>query len=66
MRLAERTKLGFTLAAGVIVPGLADYALSAAGYPSMGTVVWVVGYLTMALVVWYRWLRPIDLTGPAG
>jgi hypothetical protein len=64
--LSERTKLATTLAVGVVVPGVADYALSAAGYERLGLAVWAVGYLTMALVVWWVWLRPLDLTGPSG
>lgn len=58
--------LALVLATGVVVPGFADYALSTAGYPSVGMVVWAVGYVLMALVVWYRWIRPLDLAGPSG
>jgi len=63
--LDERVLFGIVLAAGVFVPGVADYALSTAGFDTAGMVVWAVGYLTMAAVVWYRWVRPLDLTGPA-
>ena len=64
MTLDERVLLGLVVAAGVVIPGFAVYALSAVGYDTVGMVVWAVGYLTMALVVWYRWIRPLDLTGP--
>jgi hypothetical protein len=64
--LDERVLFGLVLATGVVVPGAADFALSKAGFDTAGTVVWAFGYLTMALVVWYRWVRPLDLTGPAG
>ncbi len=64
MTLDERVAFGLVLAAGVIIPGFVVYVLSAIGYDTLGTVVWVVGYLTMALFVWYRWIRPLDLTGP--
>jgi hypothetical protein len=66
MTLDERVLLGVVLAAGVVVPGIADFALSNAGFDTAGTVAWAVGYLSMALVVWYRWLRPLDFSGPAG
>ena len=66
MTVDERVLLGAVLAAGVVVPGVADYALSTAGFDTAGMVVWAVGYLTMALVVWYRWIRPLDLSGPVG
>lgn len=66
MTLDDRVALGAVLVAGVVVPGVADYALSTAGYDTAGMVVWAVGYLSMALVVWYRWLRPLDFTGPTG
>lgn len=66
MTRSSRVQLGLVLVVGIVVPGFADYVLSTAGYPSVGMVVWAFGYLTMALVVWYRWLRPLDLSGPAG
>ncbi|PSP19336.1 hypothetical protein BRC80_02830 [Halobacteriales archaeon QH_9_66_26] len=65
MTIDERVLFGLVLAVGVVVPGTTNYALTAAGYDTVGSVVWAVGYVTMALVVWYRWVRPLDLTGPA-
>lgn len=66
MTLDERVTFGLVLTAGVVIPGFLVYAFAALGYDTVGTVVWVVGYLTMVLVVWYRWVRPLDLTGPTG
>ena len=60
----ERVLFGIVLAAGVVLPGAADYALSMAGYDTVGMVVWIVGYFGMVLAVWYRWIRPLDFTGP--
>lgn len=62
----ERVVLGLVIAAGVILPGVANYALDAAGASTAGAVVWAVGYGSMALVVWYGWIRPLELTGPDG
>jgi hypothetical protein len=66
MTLDERVKFGLMLTAGVVVPGFVLFALSAIGYDTIGMVVWAVGYLAMVLVIWYRWVRPLDLTGPTG
>ncbi len=66
MGAGEKVRLGLALALGVVVPGLLKYALTAAGYAALGTAVWVSGYLTAVLVVWYVWVRPLDLTGTAG
>ncbi|MFB6270829.1 MAG: hypothetical protein ABEH83_12860 [Halobacterium sp.] len=62
----ERVVLGLLIAAGVVVPGVANYALNAAGAPTVGAAVWAVGYASMVLVVWYGWIRPLDITGPDG
>lgn len=61
-----RLALGVVIAAGIVVPGVMDYALSALGHPQLGTLVWIVGYGTMVLLVWYVWIRPLELTGPSG
>ena len=60
MTIDERLLFGLVVAAGVVVPGMADYALSSLGFDTIGMLVWGVGYLAMALFVWYRWIRPID------
>lgn len=62
----ERVVLGLLIAAGIVLPGVANYALNAAGAPTAGSVVWAVGYASMVLVVWFGWIRPLDLTGPGG
>ncbi|MXR20217.1 hypothetical protein [Halobacterium bonnevillei] len=62
----ERVVLGLLIAAGIVLPGVANYALNAAGAPTVGSIVWAVGYASMVLVVWFGWIRPLDLTGPGG
>lgn len=54
------------LAAGVVVPGLVQFAVREAGYPQAATAAWVVGYAGVVALVWWRWVRPIDLSGPNG
>jgi hypothetical protein len=51
------------LVAAFVGVGLADYALTVSGYGDVGIVVWVVGYGGLVVVGWYRWLRPLDITG---
>lgn len=53
------------IAAGILLPGVANYYLADAGYHTLGSVVWVGGYGAMVFVVWYGWIRPLDLGGPA-
>ncbi|POG55740.1 hypothetical protein C5B90_11095 [Haloferax sp. Atlit-12N] len=50
---------------GIVLPGVARRLLGEAGYNDLGMVVFVVGYAGMVLVVWYGWIRPLDITGPA-
>ena len=64
--MESRVKLALLLAAGVVLPGVADYALKQAGAPSLGAAVWAMGYTAMVIVVWYNWIRPLDITGPDG
>jgi hypothetical protein len=65
MTTSDRLLFGALLAAGVVIPGLADFALARAGYPSLGAIVWAMGYLGTMLAIWYIWVRPLELTGPA-
>ena len=66
MGRADKIRFGLTLALGVFVPGLLKYLLTAGGYARLGTAVWVSGYLTAILAIWYVWIRPLDLQGTAG
>jgi len=58
--------LGLTVAAVVIVPGLANGFLSQLGYPWVGSAVWAMGYGLGVVYIWYEWIRPLDITGPEG
>jgi hypothetical protein len=50
---------------GIVVPGVARRFLGEAGYAGVGTVVFVLGYAGMIFLVWYGWIRPLELTGPS-
>jgi hypothetical protein len=62
----EKVRFGLALALGVMVPGFVKYVLTTAGYEALGTAVWVSGYLTAILIIWYVWIRPLDLQGTSG
>ncbi len=64
MERRDALLLALILAAGVIVPGVLDYLLHQAGQPALGSAVWLAGFGTMVLVVWYGWVRPLDFQGP--
>jgi cation transporter-like permease len=49
---------------GVAGSGVARRLLGQAGLETIGTLVFVAGYAGMVFVVWYGWIRPLDITGP--
>ena len=51
------------LLGGVVGFGLADYALTSAGYPTIAGIVWGAGYVGTVLVLWYGWVRPLEFHG---
>lgn len=61
----SRILLVLVIATGIVVPGVANYYLAQAGLHTLGSAVWVGGYGAMVLVVWYGWIRPLDIGGPA-
>ncbi|WP_276301890.1 hypothetical protein [Halorussus lipolyticus] len=63
MGRGEKVRFGAALALGVVVPGFLKYLLTSAGYGQLGTAIWVSGYLTAILTIWYVWIRPLDLQG---
>lgn len=66
MSRREKLALGLTLATVVIVPGLANAALSSMGYGVLGSLVWAFGYGSGAIFVWYVYIRPLDISAPEG
>ncbi|MFC6864624.1 hypothetical protein ACFQGE_14295 [Halomicroarcula sp. GCM10025817] len=66
MNGARAFVVGLTIAAVVVVPGLANWFLGAVGYPTVGSAVWVLGYGLGVLFIWYEWIRPLDITAPEG
>jgi hypothetical protein len=54
------------LALGIALSGVADFALTHAGYPALATLVWVAGYAGTLIVLWAGWFRHLEFTGPSG
>lgn len=50
--------------AGIVVPGVVSRALYASGLPTLGAFAFATGFFGMLVVVWYVWLRPLDISGP--
>lgn len=65
MSMSDQSLLALLMVTGVVVPGVLSYFVGKAGYPTLGSFVWFTGFATMVLLVWYLFIRPLDLTGPA-
>ncbi|WP_240729975.1 hypothetical protein [Halalkalirubrum salinum] len=63
---SDRLLLALVLLAGVGGSGVARWAFGQAGFDILGSVVFVAGYGTMVFVLWFGWLRHIDIRGPEG
>ncbi|MFC7156707.1 hypothetical protein ACFQPA_22030 [Halomarina halobia] len=62
--VSDRMKLGAAVATlGVVVPGVADYALTTLGAPGLGRIVWALGYGTTVVVLFVLFIRPLDIGG---
>lgn len=60
----DKIAFGLTLVAIVVIPGIANAALSQAGYGTIGSVVWAVGFGSGVLFIWYAYVRPLDIRAP--
>ncbi len=65
--LSGKAAFVLVLVAGIVVPGVMDYVFSVLlGRQDLGRIVWASGYALMVVVIWYGWIRPLDLSGPDG
>ena len=64
MDRSKRTVSAFVLVGAIVIPGVINYFLAQSGFGTLGTIVWALGYGAGVLVLWYVWLRPLDLSGP--
>lgn len=49
---------------GIVATGVARRVLGVAGYNTLGRLVFLLGYAGMVFIVWYGWIRPLDIVGP--
>ena len=56
--------LAAILLVGVAGSGVARWSLGQLGLTTLGELVYIAGYGGMVVVVWYGWIRPLDITGP--
>ncbi|MGM0605500.1 MAG: hypothetical protein ACQETB_07485 [Halobacteriota archaeon] len=61
---SDRMLLAIVLLAGVAGSGIARWAFGQAGFDTIGQIAFVLGYGGMVVVVWYGWIRPLDIRGP--
>lgn len=60
----DRLLLAAVLLVGVAGTGIVRRQLGVMGYNAIGRVVFVLGYGGTVFLVWYGWIRPLDITGP--
>jgi len=53
------------LVVGIGGSGIARGLLVERGFDALGSVVFVLGYGTMVVLLWWGWVRPLDITGPS-
>ena len=62
----EHVLFALVLLLGVAGTGIVRRYLREAGYESIGWIVFLAGYGGMVLLIWYVWIRPLEITGPTG
>lgn len=60
----DRLLLATVLLVGIAGTGIVRRQLGVLGYNGLGRLVFVLGYGGTVFVVWYGWIRPLDITGP--
>lgn len=56
--------LGAVLLVGIAGTGIVRRQLGLLGFNELGRVVFMLGYGGTITLVWYGWIRPLDITGP--
>ncbi|SFR52793.1 hypothetical protein [Halogeometricum limi] len=62
----DKLLLLVVLFVGVAGTGLLRRFLGELGYNGIGRLVFILGYGGMVFIIWYGWVRPIDISGPDG
>jgi len=61
---SDTALLALILLVGIAGSGVARWGLGVLGYNALGRIVFIMGYGGMVFVLWYGWIRPLDITGP--
>lgn len=64
-QVPPRWLLAVIILGSILLPGFLNWALVRAGYPLLGDIIWIIGIGTMVALVWWGWLRPLDIRGPS-
>ncbi|WP_313691218.1 hypothetical protein [Halorarum halobium] len=56
--------LAVVLLVGIAGTGIIRRQLGVMGYNEFGRLVFILGYGGTVFLVWYGWIRPLDITGP--
>jgi len=56
--------VALVLFVGIAGSGVARWGLGQLGLDALGAIIFVMGYGGMVFVLWYGWIRPLDITGP--
>lgn len=63
MELGSRQLFALVLLVGVAGTGISVRLVNMAGYDTLGMVIWAMGYGTTIFLLWFGWLREMDITG---
>jgi hypothetical protein len=66
LELPSWARMLVVLAVGIALSGLADFALSRAGYANLAAFAWATGYAGTIIILWLGWGRHLDLVGDTG
>jgi hypothetical protein len=58
--------LAAVLLVGVAGTGIVRRQLGLLGFNNLGRLVFILGYGGTIVLVWFVWIRPLDITGPTG
>ncbi len=60
----DRLLLAAVLVVGIAGTGILRRQLGVMGFNALGRLVFILGYGGTVLLVWYGWIRPLDISGP--
>ncbi len=56
--------VALVLFVGIAGSGVARWGFGQLGLDVLGQIIFVMGYSGMVFVLWYGWIRPLNITGP--